>query len=558
MSHSHSSPEEELPIVAHVLVVAFHHQLGPIVEFAQPPLPCYPEDEEMHTEAGFPKVPKEWVFLPFLALPDGAHQSEQQICYFHLPPLRRNTEYPFLNMTLFGISCFRQIEASKVKNRTADITRATVQKAVVVITRQAVVGSVRDQLTAVTAAYFNQGDFTQKEIIVQFYESLSAKFHTGVSSSALYLGISLQELVRKFKSKTLVLFKLLLLEKRVMFYGHPVESLCAFQYALVSLIPGLLGHLQDCGSADRVATSKKRAFHDFSDERQVFFEKMALPLDIFNEGSFFQPYFPLQQLDIIETDETRSFLIGTSNAVLKMLHRNVIDVVVDIEKGSISFNDQDIAEMVELTSSDKRFMDEIIQSVNHTYDKNAPEYEGSDEYIRGKFENYLLAFLSSVYYAEMGDEHGSFELVSVTDGTEKIQIKEFNESWVNHWIDTRNYEIWKSQMVPEYISIIEPRHPGQGGSAINDMQRKISNSLSDLHLDFTGTIAKAVSSGSGRFSKAVEGLYDRHSSASGSETSSMREETETLDSQFSFSTLGSLFNKKDASEKSQETTEERK
>ncbi|KAK9759713.1 hypothetical protein K7432_017009, partial [Basidiobolus ranarum] len=320
-----SNKVEDLPIVAHVLVVAFHHQLGPIVEFAHPPLPCFAEDEELHTEVGFPKVPNEWAFLPFLALPDGAHLNEQQICYFHLPPIRREIDYPFSNMTLFGISCFRQVETSKVKNKTSDITRASVQKAVVIITRQAVVGSVRDQLTAVTAAYFDQGDFTQKEIIVKLYESVSTKFHTGVASSSLYLGISLQDLVRRFKSKTLVLFKLLLLEKRVMFYGHPVEDLCAFQYALVSLVPGLLSHLQECGSPDRLSNGKKAVVHDFNDERQVFFEKMALPLDIFNEGCFFQPYFPLQQLDMIETEDTRSFIIGTSNAVLKTLHRNLID-----------------------------------------------------------------------------------------------------------------------------------------------------------------------------------------------------------------------------------------
>ncbi|KAK9703210.1 hypothetical protein K7432_010851 [Basidiobolus ranarum] len=542
-----------LPIVAHVLVVAFHHQLGPIVEFAHPPLPSFAEDEELHTEIGFPKVPNEWVFLPFLALPDGAHLNEQQICYFHLPPIRREIDYAFSNMTLFGISCFRQVETSKIKNRTPDITRATVQKAVVIITRQVVVGSVRDQLIAATSAYFDQGDFTQKDIVIKLYESVSTKFHHGVTNSSLYLGISLQGLVRKFKSKTLVLFKLLLLEKRVMFYGHPVENLCAFQYALVSLIPGLLSHLQECGSPNHLPNSRKPVVRDFNDERQVFFEKMALPLDIFNEDCFFQPYFPLQQLDMIETEGTRSFIIGTSNGVLKTLHRNLIDVVVNIENGTISYNDQGISDIVELTSADKRFMDEILQSVNYFYDKNAPEYQGSDEYIRAKFENYLLAFLSSIYYSEMGGEHESFEVVSVTDGTETIQIKDFNETWVHHWTGTKNYEIWKTQMMPEFISIIEPRHPGHGGSTINDMQRKISNSLYDLHLDLgpiTGTIAKAMSSGSERLSKAVEGLYDRNSSVgSGSETSSIREEHE---GHFTFS---SLFGRRESSEKSETSPE---
>ncbi|KAJ7301445.1 hypothetical protein DFH08DRAFT_827566 [Mycena albidolilacea] len=33
-----------------------------------------------------------------------------------------------------------------------------------------------------------------------------------------------------------------------MFYGHPVERLCTYQYSLVSLLPGLLQTLDDCGS----------------------------------------------------------------------------------------------------------------------------------------------------------------------------------------------------------------------------------------------------------------------------------------------------------------------
>ena len=74
------------------------------------------------------------------------------------------------------------------------------------------------------------------------------------------MGTSLRELLHKFKSKTLVLLKLLLLEKRVreqwdnsklrtdirkkiLFYGYPVERLCTFEYSLMSLVPGMLVRL---------------------------------------------------------------------------------------------------------------------------------------------------------------------------------------------------------------------------------------------------------------------------------------------------------------------------
>jgi Transport protein Avl9 len=71
---------------------------------------------------------------------------------------------------------------------------------------------------------------------------------TDVRLVLAYLGLSLRELVYKFKEKTLKLFKLILLSKRVLFFGQKVERLSAYQYSLVSLIPELSQHLEDVGS----------------------------------------------------------------------------------------------------------------------------------------------------------------------------------------------------------------------------------------------------------------------------------------------------------------------
>jgi protein required for attachment to host cells len=52
----------------------------------------------------------------------------------------------------------RQISASKLKNKAPDVTRSTVQKAVIVITAQPqLLGQLRERLSAVTAAWFAQG-----------------------------------------------------------------------------------------------------------------------------------------------------------------------------------------------------------------------------------------------------------------------------------------------------------------------------------------------------------------------------------------------------------------
>lgn len=66
--------------------------------------------------------------------------------------------------------------------------------------------------------------------------------------AVLTAGTSLRELVHKFRHRTLVLLKMLLLQKRIMLFGYPVEMLGTYQYSLVSLVPGLLMSLRDCGS----------------------------------------------------------------------------------------------------------------------------------------------------------------------------------------------------------------------------------------------------------------------------------------------------------------------
>ncbi|KAF8214970.1 AVL9/DENND6 domain-containing protein [Mycena galopus ATCC 62051] len=98
-----------------------------------------------------------------------------------------------------------------------------------------------------------------------------------------------------------------MLQKRIMFYGHPVERLCTYQYSLVSLLPRLLQTLDDCGSpplAARAPTLSRPTSLKTSD-RQSMMAYTGLPLDIFGRDAFFQPYPPLQQLNVAAGARTR-------------------------------------------------------------------------------------------------------------------------------------------------------------------------------------------------------------------------------------------------------------
>jgi hypothetical protein len=85
-------------------------------------------------------------------------RTTEEFSYFTL--LRKATD-TLPATSLFGVSCTRQLAASKLKNKAPDVTRSTVQKAVIVITAQPQrLGQLRERLSAVTTAWFAQGFVT--------------------------------------------------------------------------------------------------------------------------------------------------------------------------------------------------------------------------------------------------------------------------------------------------------------------------------------------------------------------------------------------------------------
>lgn len=214
--------------VLHVVVVGFHHKKGCQVEYAYPPL--IPGGECFSNE-----LPSQWKNLPSLALPDGSHNFVQDTVFFHLPALHDPRQ------TVFGISCYRQIDAEKVKNRTEDITRGTVQKSVCVLSRLPLFGQIQVKMSLITQAYFEEGDFLKTELIRQTYENLNDCLSDDMlHSQQLYVGLSARDFITRYKQKSLQLFKLLLLERKVIFFKSPVSELSGDILTLLSLLPGQL------------------------------------------------------------------------------------------------------------------------------------------------------------------------------------------------------------------------------------------------------------------------------------------------------------------------------
>jgi Transport protein Avl9 len=362
-----------------------------------------------------------------MALSDGAHAMLEEYSYFTLlnkSPLSPKTEDGVANIanegktvsvsegdsTLFGIACMRQIRSERLKRRSADVTRSSVQKAVVVVVgRVEGLGELRTRLGMVVEAWFAQEDFSDTMILKEFQESLARTSVVPVMESQQFAGLSLRELVHELREKTLVLVKCLLLQRKMLFFGTKCERLCLLQYALLSLMPGLLSHLEDCAHPSlSIQPPPKTEEHlpPRTNSRTELLEYMGQPLRVFGSGAFFGPYTPLQHLDILASYSTKSYVVGSTNSLLLQSQSRYADVLVNLDEDpiSISILSPSLKQALQLSAADRRWIDFLTQTVMDTWDPEHPSrpkghgYGGSEEAIRMQFEEYILSLCSCAAY----------------------------------------------------------------------------------------------------------------------------------------------------------------
>ncbi|TKA52108.1 hypothetical protein B0A53_04768 [Rhodotorula sp. CCFEE 5036] len=602
-----------------VVCVGFDHALGPNIEFAYPD--ALADNHDLNKN------------LPFLALPDGAHARDEDYSYFHLlvPTLAQDR-------TIFGISCNRQIPADQLLRKGKEVTRSTVQKAIVILASKPVFGALRDKLGVVTRSFFAQRNFDDKSILVDLFNSFeaaaaaaaesaeikrleleahelaltaaaeeeeeregeerelkrkssmdrkgkgraaslvdgepstpvvgdepdqevsaaaaaaedtpydrasqppisprtrysrrlggSASLRVGSSprqrdstgqaeeeeegggaptsppleekeraaeeSGEMYMGTSLRELVYRFRFKTLMLLKLLMLQRRVMFYAAntPVEQLCTFQYSLVTLIPALLTNLEDSASPalDERSQRRKKPSSLKTSDKYSLIRYLGLPLDVFGKDSFFQPYLPLQQIDLLKT---RSYLVGTTNSIFQQQRDCHIDVLVNIDSATLEILNPKLTALVTLTAADRKWMDEIVTLVDQSWNAADPArplgqgFVGSDDFIRAKFEEYVCSLLACVKFGDfLSKERGErVEMLLSAPELESYNPSSFNEAFIKAFKHTAAYESWDRMTDEAIFDLVEPKHPMEGKTnPIEDVGIRLVHGLHDSLQDVT-------------------------------------------------------------------------
>ena len=470
-------------------LVDFHHTRGPEVEYWY---------DGGNTGLSINNL---WEYLPFQALPDGAHSFEQSFTYFTLlydevnqkccssvgDSLKNGAESGRYS-TFFAISCSKQIQSDELLNKSKDVVRSTVQKSVVVVCRKPIVGQIKDKLAIITNALFLQRDFSDRTIIDTLFSNLNSIEYDDNDESHLYIGLNLRKMIYDLRKDVLVILKAMLLEKRILFYGNDVEQLCNIQFSFISLIPCLLSNIQDCGSPLLDTYSKnitmKSSFK--SSDRISVLRFLGFPLQIFTKGGFFSPYVPLQQINDLSSSVTRWFIAGTSNTLLLEQSKSLCDVLVNLDEFTVQImnkKDKELHQALQLSHSDKKWMDIIIQSVIKSWnqdDWSTPKnssYEGSEDYIRWQFEDYLSGLLLTVKLLDFTKKHKNNALVlkTVDDlATTEQTINQYNSTWVREWQHTNNYRIFTDYTDDRLFDVFDSRHPYRGSDTMAIVQQRFN------------------------------------------------------------------------------------
>ncbi|CAK9096181.1 unnamed protein product [Durusdinium trenchii] len=350
--------------VAAILLIDFHHALGPVIEWAHPKSVLEESSSSAETcedfpaldpwraikADGSPAVSKVLHVVASLALPDAAHREKegQTSSVFFLVPCGNG-------QLLHGVSCHRRVEAAELLHRDASVSRGAVQKAVCVLLRGPFFGLVQQRLSPVTQVFFEQRDFRCTDLLRDFDAQLDSVPFEKLPETDLFFGIDHSRLFLALQHKLLSVLKAIMLEAKVLVISDSPEQCSRAVLAILSLLPGglWLGFNSD----------------GFG-ERHFQYQKHGFPIQCFGPRCCVYPYLGLQMLDSLL--QMRGFLIGTTNRIfLERTSPHVVLEVPGVEDSSFSvdFLCKEIKELTRCTSAEKAWLLEASQRLEKAMPK---------------------------------------------------------------------------------------------------------------------------------------------------------------------------------------------
>ena len=135
--------------------------------------------------------------------------------------------------------------------------------------------------------------------------------------------------------------------------------------------------------------------------------------------------------------------------------------------------------------------------MNETWDETNPSrpktmrYQGSEEFIRLQFEEYLVSLISAVKCHNYMTQHATNPRIMLPQ-VEGDPATDFSLEWIDAWSRSENYRFWNKNTDSHLFDFVEPKHPFPGGLTIDDVQRRLAEQVKEFHLDERFAVGKEV------------------------------------------------------------------
>lgn len=551
-----------------IALVSFHQKKGSIVEYT------YPSNEQIlsNQKDYFDSLKKiEGDKLINVSNEDILNDIQNQLCAFCLPDgihvVNRDTEFFIIqnyNKVLYCTFCYRQIRTNDNNNIIDDFqenTRDCVQKSLCIISTVPLFMYYYEKINIAMDLFMNQKILNDKSEIDKLYNDLTNN-NTGISMQhfKFYNFFSYRKLIQFIGDDLFILFKYILLEKKIIVFSHNPQNSTLFILSLLSLLPSELFFNFESEESKDINIYLKA-------QKQIGF-----PLNLFNNTNLLYPIFTLFDLDFITKLNLKGFLLGTSNALVIKTKEIKADCIINIDENTITYEEDSIEEKaIKLTDKEKALMSLIKSTVEIKEKEKERELKGDWIIYDNKAqnektinENVIISNLLKEYFTQLiyeislciyvtKKEFNVTEQNASTDdtneeeqwtevyktGTSSLQtleskiesesfnlisknLSEYNIYFISLWVETNNFKIWYNTQDPttgyrsnnakytkEITIIYENGDTYCGGIYHGKKLGKGTYYYADSDLTYIGTFEKDKRKGKGNLSsKDNKYLYE--------------------------------------------------
>ena len=383
-----TKPSSSSPPLYCICVVSFQQGQGSVLDFQHPPdLPSSP-------------------LLPVLALPDNSHTKQQDFTCFTIE---------IEGKVRYGTACFRQDPL--------DSTRNVLQKAVVLVATRPIYAWMKGNLEGITDKFW-QLQCADTSVLVTAFDTLTRTARTAgivpVSGEVTVL-----DLVKMLGEDLLVLWKLILMEARVIIFGESSGKVTSAYFSLLSLFPGQL------------------SFHHPSSLPSLYLNSLqqyGLPLSFsHSSGYYLSPSVSMGQISSLTSS---GYLIGTTNQRIAEGQCSQAHAVLDLEAREFSMRlTKDMTEAAELSKREREFVSRVVIQTMR-------EEKQAEAIVRNELHSYLKRMLASVAYVQSLSQ-------TYTKANLKVCLKPYKSHFLLAWTRTHNFQTWKVSHPPSLSSLSE-------------------------------------------------------------------------------------------------------